>query len=436
MKNKYKQFRFETYNFDYTSGVLSLKYSHDGERFYNETIKFELPKDVDSLNKDIIDSLCFYVFIIAGTSYYKSFIAPEMVLIDGQMDYWQADFFNMIYRGGLSQFIFENKLNPDQIAKFDGSEGAAHSPRDYEGAGVLLMQSGGKDSLLAGQLLKESKNDFTSWHMSSTGKYPPVLDMVGKKPVVVTKRSLDYAAIKEDWQNGGLNGHIPFSALYSGFALIQAVLHGDNLVVASNESSADQANTTVDGFSVNHQFTKTYLVEQAISEYLERYVSHELHYGSILRPLNELQVAQLFAKKAWPKYGHLYSSCNLANYKQGEDDGQLSWDGTCPKCANTFVLLAPFVDKQDLLDIFDGKNLLQDEDLTETYKQLFGLSDVKPLECVGTFEELQQAYNLAVKKDADFKNPDIETTDDITGLDGLGRYQDFFDEFIDYKKLV
>ncbi len=435
MTQKHDAFIFESFEFDYQTGVLTMRYSCDGERKYEERINFQMPEKTDDINKNMIDSLCFYTFIIAGSSYYKSFLAPKMIVKQGKMDYWQADFFNMIYRGGLSQYIFENKLSPKQIAQFSGDDHGDYHPYDYDGAGVLLMQSGGKDSLLTTELMKDVKNEFVSWHMSTTGKYPPVLDDVGNE-VVVTKRIFDMEAIRRDWADGGMNGHIPFSALFAGFALIQAVLLNKNLVIASNESSADQANITVDGYKINHQFTKTYEVEQSIEEYLRRYVSDDMHYGSILRPFNELQVARMFAAKAWPKYHHSYSSCNLANYKQGEDDGQLSWDGTCPKCANTFVLMAPFVEKQELLDIFDGKNLLQDPALTETYRQLFGLSDIKPFECVGTFEELREAYWLAVQKDEDFKNPDIEPVQVDEDFDELGPYQSFFDEFIDYKKLV
>ncbi len=235
MTQKHSEFRFENYNFDFDTGVLTLKYSHDGDRQYEERITFELPDDIDSINQKMIDALAFYIFIIAGSSYYKSFAPPKMNLGEYTLDYWQADFFNMIYRGGLSQFVYENKLSVGDIATFEGSEASIHHAQDYDGAGVLLMQSGGKDSLLSSELMKKAKNEFVSWHMSSTGKYPPVLDAVGR-PVVVSKRSFDIDAIKRDWEDGAMNGHIPFSALYAGFALLQAVLLDKNLVIASNES--------------------------------------------------------------------------------------------------------------------------------------------------------------------------------------------------------
>ena len=435
-KQKYKQFRFEKYHFNYDTWQLTLHYSYDGKRHYTEKITFSPPEnDSAEVNRKVVDALSFYVFMIAGSSYYKSFVASEMVLVDGTVDYWQADFFNMIYSGGLSQFVYENGLSPDNIAKLSGSEQPLGHAIDYDGAGALLMQSGGRDSLLSAELMKHKGNEFTSWHMSSTGGYPSVIDEVGN-PVVVSKREIDLDAIKEDLADGGLNGHVPFSAMYAGFALIQAAICHKNIVIASNESSADQANVSIDGYDINHQFSKTFAVEQAIEEYLRRYVSEDIHYGSILRPFNELQIAKLFAIHAWPKYRLSYSSCNLANYKQGEEGEELTWDGNCPKCANAFLTMTPYVAKDELLEVFAGKNLLRDDELTLTYKQLLGLEDIKPFECVGSFEELQQAYNLAVAKDSDYKNPDIDTTDDVVDLSSLSPYQEFFDEFLDYKKLV
>ena len=435
MTQAYKQFQFDNYNFDYRTGLLTMCYSLDSKRHYREVIEFTLPPKSQPINRDVVEALCFYTFVIAGSSYYKSFATPKLSLGEYPLDDWQADFFNMIYHGGLSQFVYENKLNPSDLACFEASDNLPGEPVDYNGTGILLLQSGGKDSLLSAELLKQNKHDFTSWHMSTTGKYPTVLDTVGKE-VVVTRRRFDINAIREDWQKGGLNGHIPFSALFAGFALIQAALFNKGFVIASNESSADQANVTVNGYAVNHQFTKTFAVERSIEEYMRRYVSADIHYGSLLRPFNELQIAQLFAKYGWPKYKDLYSSCNLANYKQNEDDGKLTWDGTCPKCANTFLLMAPFVDKQELLDLFDGKNLLQESELTQTYKQLLGTSDIKPFECVGTFEELQEAYNLAVNKDRDFENVDLNTKKQHASFDELGPYQSIFYTLIDYRKYI
>lgn len=271
--------------------------------------------------------------------------------------------------------------------------------------------------------------------MGSTGNFPQeVFDTIGK-PVHVSRRTIDLDAIKSALADGGLNGHVPFSAIYAGCALIQAVLVGKNQVFASNEASADEANITVDGFEVNHQFSKTYKVELALQDYIHTNIAPDLQYGSIMRPLSELKIAELFAKHAWNKYYKIFSSCNLANYKQGEDGGKLRWDGTCPKCVNAFLIFAPFVDRHELLEMFEGKNLSKDPELLEIYRQLLGLSDIKPFECVGTFDEMQLAYAMSVKNSDEYQVQGIGVVSEDFDYRHLGPYQPLFNEFLDYSNL-
>ncbi len=434
---RFETFYFESYDFNFDTGELTLKYRYDAQHRYEERMQFVLPEQGADREKlgSVIDALSFYLFMIAGTSYYKLFPTAEVSIEQGSLDAWQADFFSMLYSGGLSQFVYENKLDPGDIITFKPTQPVAE-PRlsKLDQTGILLMQSGGKDSLLSAELLKQFEQPFTSWHMSSSGAHPAVIDMVGAD-VVNSKRTIDLAAINQSRQEGGLNGHVPFSAIFAGAGLLQAVLSGKNMLIASSESSADEANIVVDGYSVNHQFSKTFKVELSIQEYLHRYVSPDLQYGSLLRPLSELFVGELFVKFAWPKYYQHFSSCNVLNYRQGEETTALKWDGKCSKCANAFLLFAPFAKKEELLEIFAGKNLLKDAELTETYRQLLGISDIKPFECVGTFAEMQQAYAMAVECDEAYRNDDLPIMPSFAEYHELGNYQPFLNDLIDYQQL-
>jgi len=418
-KSKYNKFIFESFNFDRDSLILSMNYSFDSEIHFTETIQFfDTTKDY---NLEVLDKVCEYVFLVAGTSYYKLFPTKEFDVKDIKLNSKQVDQLNKLYYGGLSQFAYENKLEPSCLAQFNVSTDR-HNTLEYSGDGILLMQSGGNGK------------EFTMFHASTTGKYPKFLDSVGA-PMAVAKRTVDIPSIKRELANGGVNGHIPFSGLFAGFALIQAVLLNKSMAIASIETSSEEPNLILDnGFEVNHQYSKKYEIELGLQEYLHSSISENLHYGSILRPFNEVKIGELFAKYSWPKYKDKFSSCNLANYKQGEDDGNLTWDGDCPKCANSFLLFAPFVDKQELINVFNGKNLLQAEDMKETYRELLDLSDVKPMECVGTFEEMQHAYHLALKKDSDFDlGFDVPVPDFDYNI--LHEHQAIFDDLIDYRSL-
>ena len=195
-------------------------------------------------------------------------------------------------------------------------------------------------------------------------------------------------------QDGAINGHVPISAIWAFLSVITALLTNQKYIAFSNEASANQPTLEIDGQNINHQYSKTLEFEQDFQNYVTTFIHPELKYFSLLRPFSELYIAEMFAQKAWPKYKDKFSSCNR-NFTQSAE-GKLFWCGECPKCAFVFLILAPFTKPAELLNIF-GKNLLADPDLKQTWLELLGKTEHKPFECVGTIEEVKQAFLLAQK---------------------------------------
>ena len=130
-----------------------------------------------------------------------------------------------------------------------------------------------------------------------------------------------------------------------------------------------------------------------MAEYVKRYISSDIKVGSPIRKYTELRIAELFVNKCWQKYGYKFSSCNSANYKQGAQNGRLSWCGECAKCANTYLLFCPFLAPQVLQSLFDDIDLFRKPTLEKTFKGLLGIeNEMKPFECVGSVDELRFAY--------------------------------------------
>ena len=69
----------------------------------------------------------------------------------------------------------------------------------------------------------------------------------------------------------------------------------------------------------------------------------------------------------------------------------------CPKCRFVFLGLAVFIDKAQLLQIFQH-NMLDDINQKQGYSELLGITGFKPFECVGEIEESQIAFNLIKEK--------------------------------------
>jgi UDP-N-acetyl-alpha-D-muramoyl-L-alanyl-L-glutamate epimerase len=185
---------------------------------------------------------------------------------------------------------------------------------------------------------------------------------------------------------GAYNGHVPVTAVNSLIAVGCTILHGLGPVVMSNESSASSPNLQWRGEPVNHQWSKSADAEQALQAALRSRLGVDGLYFSLLRHLNEMQIAQLFCSTT--AYDDVLTSCNNA-YTIDRPATQ-RWCGNCPKCRFVFLALAPFAGVERMVTIF-GANLLQDETQLPGYRALLGIGTFKPFECVGEIEESQAA---------------------------------------------
>lgn len=389
------KFIFKTYHFDPSTRIASFRYAFEAGGEFEETVQFD---EIGEYDEQLLDRALFLAFVLVGTSYYKAFPSRRVKLEIGSLDEWQVQFFDAVYQEGLSQFAFENQLTRGDLAHFEPSSAEAPAPLPFKRDKIVALQSGGKDSILTAVLLAENGHTFTSWYVGSTKKYPELLTALGAS-VKVTLRSIDRDKLAVAKERGARNGHIPVTYVVTSFALIDAILNGASTILLSIGHEGEEAHDWIGDLPVNHQWSKTWPAEQAFAEYIRRYVSPDIRIGSPLRAFSELKIAELFVRHAWQKYGHSFSSCNVANYMQGVDNTQLKWCGECPKCANSFLLFAPFVPAQELKSLFNGQDLFAKLLLTDTFKGLMGIDDMmKPFECVGEIEELRLAYHMAQQK--------------------------------------
>lgn len=384
------KFTFVDYGFDDTDGWATFSYRYD-DLDYQEKVRFRVDGQYDV---DALDRALFLVFLLVGTSYYKAFPVNQTDLGGYEIDEWQAEFLNLVYQEGLSQFAYENNLRRSDLAQFMAT-GRSIAAVDYGGRGVIALQSGGKDSLLLATLLQEQAIDFSSLYISSGQQYPAVIDTIGA-PVRLVERVIDRTALATAAERGGRNGHIPVTYIVLAIALVQAVLDNKNTVLAAIGHEGEEPHAWIDDLPVNHQWSKTWQAEQQFAQYVSRYISPRIKVGSPLRQYSELAIAELFADKAWSSYGQSFSSCNVANYGQGVDNRQLTWCGECPKCANSYLLFAPFIAADRLQAVFGGQDLFAQPSLVDTFKGLLGVDGIiKPFECVGEVDELRAAYHMA-----------------------------------------
>lgn len=387
-----KQFIFTSYSFDAESGEVLLKYGIDDEEFV-ERLMFPLDLKPNTYNLDpsVFNNALLTLHLIAGISYYKAKLPPEIVVKSGSLSKEQAEFWNKLYTLGLGEFFFRNDLDFRDYVKFPISNSATTynlQPTPSNLSGAVIPIGGGKDSLVAIEMLRSANIPFDLFMFGNHSRIREVAAEVGGKLFSVS-RTIDPKLIELN-KAGAWNGHVPITAYVGVAASIVAMLHGRRDVIFANERSANTGNTEVDGIIINHQYSKSIEAEIDLQNYISSFVSSDIRVFSLLRPLSELDIARRFAANG--KYFNVFSSCNK-NFKQGGVPAVTRWCGVCPKCTFVFVMLGAFIPRRKMVEMF-GEDVLMNEKLLPMYRDLTGYGTMKPFECVGEFEEVIAALAL------------------------------------------
>ena len=212
---------------------------------------------------------------------------------------------------------------------------------------------------------------------------------------------------------------MPVTAINSAILVCAAILYGYRYIVFANESSANEPTLTdSQGNDINHQYSKSFAFEKAFRQVIGQRVSQGIEYFSLLRPFNEIAITRRFS--GMTGFHSVFSSCNRNFHLDGSHiDGR--WCQDCPKCRFAALALAPFISPGQLLAIQDAE-LLDQENQIQGFKELCGLGEDKPFECVGTIAESRAAIKF-LSQNCDWKNkrvvkdlagtPEIQTASEL-----------------------
>ena len=323
-------------------------------------------------------------------SYYKAACPRKVILKAGALREEQLEFWKKLFYNGLGEFRFVNNIDIsyDDFVNFENATDTIYSKSKMDNVeGNLVPVGGGKDSVVTLELLKKEQN--TCFVINPRGATLDTIRVAGYKEEesVIVMRKIDPLLLKLN-QEGYLNGHTPFSASLAFLGMFCALLSGKQYIVLSNESSANESTDEETG--ANHQYSKSLEFELDFVDYCERYINPFIKYFSLLRGMREIDIAKQFAE--YKQYHTIFRSCN-----RGSVGGKNEWCGKCSKCLFVYIILAPFLPEEEMIDIF-GSNLLNDLELEKYYRELTGIDKTKPFECVGTRDEVKEAIKMIVEK--------------------------------------
>lgn len=381
----------------YADGVAELVYAFDDSEELIERIRFPQAPVLAPERVEAFNAALKLLHLIAGVSYYKAGVPPRIEVADGPLDDGTADLLDALYLHGLAEFAYRNGLDlrgriafPRRAAAEAGgpisarTDAAAATALNLP-ARTLVPIGGGKDSLVAIEAIKSIGGAATAVWIGNSPLIAACAERTGL-PLLNISRELAPALFELN-RLGAWNGHIPVTAVNSAIIAVAAVLYGYDSIAFANERSASAATLEYDGQQVNHQWSKGYVFERLLGDWLHSHVATDLNYCSLLRPYSELAITRAFSKLT--PYFDVFSSCNR-NFKLLGPKPADRWCGQCPKCHFVFLALAPFLPKPRLLSIF-GRNLLDDEAQATGFDALLEYHEHKPFECVGEGAEARAA---------------------------------------------
>lgn len=431
-RKTYPEFHYHSFAVSETDTEIVLKFHFEISglaEFHPELKLLKKSLKLKSIDSAIVQNLAFHIGLVELISYWKPTCSPRVIIHCGRLNADQITWWKKLYYYGLGELFYTNgiKTSMDDFTQiysvnaFSADNPQSNGPRDrraspvttgtsdaasegksiYEAdlrkySGYMVTIGGGKDSIVTLETLDLDRARDYCFIMNPkpVTRECTALANFSDDHVIELYRQIDPELLSLN-QKGFLNGHIPFSAVLAFITYFVAYLAGLGSVVVSNESSANESNLACSDdpelacAKVNHQYSKSFEFEQDFARYAEKYFHLPIKYFSFLRPLNELQIAKIFARLE--KYHPVFKSCNV-----GSKGSEWVWCGRCSKCLFAFTILSPYLYPDKLVEIFH-KDLFADENLLPTFLELTGHSDHKPFDCVGTFAEVNFALSLTIR---------------------------------------
>ena len=397
LRQRHSRFYYHSYSVEHKENSLIISFLFETEPkiyFTPEIIIYNVAERmINAVGNGVINNLAFHLGLMEIPSYWKATCSPEIVIKAGVLDDYQLAWWHDLLFAGMGEYFYRNGIDfttPDFVQFVIEPNNECEQGETYNGLldrdKILVPIGGGKDSAVTCELLKRVGKDIVCWRMNPTPSVMNQIDIFKSHKPITIKRSIDKKLLEIN-KKGYLNGHTPFSACLAFASVTSAILFNCAEIAISNERSSNEGNVWYLEQEINHQYSKSFTFEEKFRDYVKRYIAGNVNYFSLLRPLYEIQIAQIFSrfKHQFP----LFFSCNKK---------ERGWCHQCPKCLFVFTILYPFIEEDVLIKEIFSENIFNDDGLTNLAFDLLGVGETKPFECVGSVEECVVAFYLCVKK--------------------------------------
>ena len=380
---------------------LDIIYIADNFNFSTKVFYHDLSFSLltSKYSETVINQIAAYIALFEGMKLCSLFPKYyDISIIAENLSDSALELFINIYQGVFAQHWYENNITEYTAPEIIypgvslGSSNPAYLATDN--STVLAGCGGGKDSIVALKMLEKADISFASMQYSHSvyGKadfqhnlISEVLEYVSpvrKHKISIYDDFIDYPFLGLYFsKNSGIT--VPETPV-SIFECLPVMLNeGYKYLSLAHEKSANTGNFFWEklGKEVNHQWGKSHEAEKLLNDFIQNNVLSNFSYFSILQPIYDFRIFKNLTQ--YPEVLPKIHSCNI----------QKPWCKKCPKCAYVWLgLMAVFEPKS--VNIVFKKNLFDDEDLIPIFRQMLGLANHTPFECIGEIDESR----LAIKK--------------------------------------
>jgi hypothetical protein len=384
---------------------LSLSFRLDDLRF-STTIWYA---DVDLADLERLYGTQFmhkvYFHIAAFEANKLASLRPERFDLGPFRRFYTREFeqlWRTIFQKVWAQWRYENRL-PDYQGPLITGDPADPVPAAAEvqpgPVDVLFFCGGGKDSLVGMKLLERARIPYSSLTYSHSiyGSASFQHELIGQLLNCCTPVSRHRQWVYDDFldspvleihRESGIRTLTAAETPSSVFAALPIVLrHGYRYLAIGHERSADTGNMIWDltGEEINHQWGKSVEAEVLLSRYICRELIGNVSYFSLLKPIYDVLIFNLLERDL-DALGYTHS-CNIRK----------PWCCRCPKCAYVWLNYMAYLPVERVDPIFRC-NLLNLPENDLSYRQMLGLENHTPFECIGQIGEVRLAFELCRRK--------------------------------------
>lgn len=381
---------------------LALRFALDGQRF---SASYWYDIDLDALDSrygaEAMERLWFHVAAFELNKLCS--LAPAVVDFGRYARFATARFMDLwreVFRRVWAQWRYENN-RPDYAGPAFASppaEAAAEplvlEPGEVD---VLAFCGGGKDSLVMLGLLERAGVAYASlaYATSSYGRSAPqhalidrlldaraparrhkqwVFDDFMEAPVLPLAPGVTSLAAAET--PGSVFGALPL-----------ALAGGYRTLALAHEASANAGNLvwSATGEEINHQWGKSREAERLLNAYIREELVAGTAYVGLLQPIHDPVIFALLREDLDDV--PLAHSCNERK----------PWCSRCPKCAYVYLGYAAYLPPEVTARVF-SENLLDVPANQGHYRQMLGLAEHTPFECIGQIDETRLAFELCRRR--------------------------------------